>query len=368
MAVPKTPIWPAEPHTLAKHEILRRYLGPWYAILLRGGFPEIVYLDGFAGPGAYTGGEPGSPFVAVQTFLNHPQRPPNGKVTCIFIEENRNRFKHLEAQLAEIDLPAGIEVFTFHGAFEKQAQRLLQEPQKYGLGRTPTFAFVDPFGFEGLSMGVLARIVKPTASEVFVTFMIDAIERWIFHPDEAVTRHLDAMFGTGAWGAACDLQPVTRRRFLQDLYIQQLQTIAKLRYGRPFEMRDWHGNAIYSLIFGTSGEKGLEVMKESMWRVDTGGAFVFSDATDPDQAVLFVDEPQLHSLRRRICDRFRGTQTLADEVLRFTVVETAFLRKHARGILRALEDEGLIRAVEGTRKKTRSYPAGTVLEFSSSCS
>lgn len=57
MTVPKETIWPLDPHTLAKHEILRRYLEAWFPIVGRYSH-RIVYIDGFAGPGRYAGGEP----------------------------------------------------------------------------------------------------------------------------------------------------------------------------------------------------------------------------------------------------------------------------------------------------------------------
>ena len=60
MAAPKQTIWKLEPHTRAKHEILKRYLQAWI-ILSQGRFPEILYIDGFAGPGEYEGGKPDLP-------------------------------------------------------------------------------------------------------------------------------------------------------------------------------------------------------------------------------------------------------------------------------------------------------------------
>jgi three-Cys-motif partner protein len=67
-------VWPLEPHTRAKHEILRRYLEAWSAILSLGGFPTIAYVDGFAGPGAYDNGEDGSPIIALKSALTHQMR------------------------------------------------------------------------------------------------------------------------------------------------------------------------------------------------------------------------------------------------------------------------------------------------------
>ena len=45
-------IWPLEPHTKAKHEILKYYLGAWFPILAKGS-GRIVYIDGFAFLGYY---------------------------------------------------------------------------------------------------------------------------------------------------------------------------------------------------------------------------------------------------------------------------------------------------------------------------
>src|SRR6266446_7528365 len=73
MAAPRTTVWELEPHTRAKHEILRRYLQAWMPILAQGGFKNILYIDGFAGPGRYAGGEDGSPIIAVS--LTSPIRP-----------------------------------------------------------------------------------------------------------------------------------------------------------------------------------------------------------------------------------------------------------------------------------------------------
>lgn len=57
---PDSTQWRLEPHTAAKHEILRRYMNAWFPIL--GSYHgRVVFLDGFAGPGIYADGEPGSP-------------------------------------------------------------------------------------------------------------------------------------------------------------------------------------------------------------------------------------------------------------------------------------------------------------------
>lgn len=70
--MPDETIWPLDQHTRAKHELLRRYLGAWFPILTYAGYHgRVMFLDGFAGPGIYSNGEPGSPIIALNTLVNH---------------------------------------------------------------------------------------------------------------------------------------------------------------------------------------------------------------------------------------------------------------------------------------------------------
>ena len=58
--------WKAEPHTLAKIEMLMAYLHAYFPILgtSKRGQP-FLYVDGFAGPGEYTNSPTGSPLAAL---------------------------------------------------------------------------------------------------------------------------------------------------------------------------------------------------------------------------------------------------------------------------------------------------------------
>jgi len=65
-----TTVWDLEPHTEAKHEILKRYLQAWFPIMSKWN-GRILYIDGFAGPGEYSNGDPGSPLIAINTAIEH---------------------------------------------------------------------------------------------------------------------------------------------------------------------------------------------------------------------------------------------------------------------------------------------------------
>jgi three-Cys-motif partner protein len=115
VAVPKDTIWPIEPHTSAKHQILRKYLDAWLPIL--GTYNKrIIYVDGFAGPGRYTGGEPGSPIVALEAALTHQAKLP-GELVFLFIEKKTDRADHLSAEIAKLQLTPSFKVQVQRGSF-----------------------------------------------------------------------------------------------------------------------------------------------------------------------------------------------------------------------------------------------------------
>src|SRR5436305_15157217 len=93
-------VWRANPHTIAKHRILSGYLKAWMPILSRryGASSrkprEILFIDGFAGPGRYEGGEDGSPIIAIKAALNYP-RLLQLPISFLFIEQDEPRFLQL---------------------------------------------------------------------------------------------------------------------------------------------------------------------------------------------------------------------------------------------------------------------------------
>jgi three-Cys-motif partner protein len=336
MAAPKSTVWELQPHSRAKHEILRRYLKAWIPILSQGGFPHVLYIDGFAGPGRYARGEDGSPIIALRAALEH--RTAIKTALFLFVEKRTDRANTLEAVIGDLTLPENVRVKVAAGqSFEKAFGSLRQFYSSRGRPLPPTFAFIDPFGWTGAPFSILKEIMSCPSCEVLVTFMYEEINRFIGHPDQET--NFDTFFGTRDWRAGIELpDPQRRNRFLHDLYMGQLQGQAGAKHVRSFEMRNESDVTDYYLFYATNSLLGLKKMKEAMWKVDEAGEFSFSDATDPNQFVLFDKEPRFDTLRRQILDRFRGQETTVGEVEEFVVAETAFRETHyKRHVLQPLE-------------------------------
>ena len=356
MAAPRQTIWPLEPHTRAKHEILKRYLQAWMVILSQGKFPELLYVDGFAGPGEYAGGEAGSPIIALDTALGF-QPPLTAKLHFLFVEERCDRADHLRQQVALRALPPNFSIIveggvTFEAAFGKLYPTFLRN------GRLmPTFAFIDPFGWTGAPFNLVKQILAQRNCEVFVNFMYEEINRFIGHPDQVA--NFDSFFGTDEWRrCVTESNPRVRNRCLHDLYLGQLHTQAA--FVRSFEMSNARDVTDYYLFYATSELVGLKKMKEAMWKADESREFRFSDATDPNQFVLFEKAPNFPTLQGRIVAKFAGKDVSVGDIDRFVVVETAFRESHYKGILKELEKLGRLKAINassGRRAGTFGDPA-----------
>ena len=148
-------IWNSSDHTRAKLAILKGYLNAWFPIFAQT-WPKIVYIDGFAGPGVYAGGEEGSPVVALRAAREHSQRDKFGEIVFWFVEQDGKRHEHLEKVLREkfpdMKNEDGdqFQYHVVHGEFAQSVESTLDEIEVQNQNLAPTFAFVDPFGFSNM--------------------------------------------------------------------------------------------------------------------------------------------------------------------------------------------------------------------------
>ncbi len=353
MGAPRTTVWKIEPHTQAKHEILRRYLEAWTAILGSGAFKTIAYVDGFAGPGVYENGEEGSPIIALKAALVQKDHI-TAEVRFLFIEKEQERADHLDECIKKLSLPSNFRVrvvggTTFEDGFRKY---LLQPFRDAGKGLPPTFAFIDPFGWKGVPLQLIGEILSTPHCEILFNFMYEEINRFIAHPNHP--DDFDRLFGTNARdGVPPAGDTDARRAFFHDLYVRQLHEVAGARYVRSFEMRNRNDATDYFLFFATNSRKGIEKMKAAMWRVDESGTFRFSDATAgaTQLALAFTTAPDFTALRRAILGRFAGQVAEVADVEEFVIADTPFRETHYKKILADLERSQLVVPVDPTHDR-----------------
>ena len=363
MSTPQKTTWEIEPHTLAKHEILRRYLGAWFPILGTA-FQNIVYIDGFCGPGRYDGGEVGSPIIALREAKKHRERLQKNRLIFYFVDERPDRISQLNDELEQIDRPDNYEITTVSREFEYEFRDLLNNFEKVEFQKAPIFAFIDPFGFKGVPFKLVQQLLKKPSTEVFINIMADSINRFLEHPDKATRQHISDLFGTTDVFKIAQDNGNRIENLLRLLYQKQLKKHAQ--FVRYFEMRNSKNRPIYYLFFATNNSLGHLRMKQAFWRVDSASGIRFSDATNPNQLVLFeLDESP--TLAKQLQNEFIDQKVQVKQVRDFVINETSFLPKHLTKALRLLEKEKeiYVQALksDGNMRRKNSFPDEAIITF-----
>ena len=348
MSDPKDTIYEADPHTRAKHAILREYLKRWLPILSRqarnvGSEQRLLYVDGFAGAGEYTNNVQGSPLVAIEAAAQH-SHDFTVPIVFVFIEQRKDRVDHLRTLIATKKHPIlgtkQLVVKPIEGDCETEVLRIIGEHEKKGHKLGPAFFFLDQFGYSSFSMNLIRRILSEDVCEVF------SYLNWnLLHPfmtDPTKWAGITKAFGGDEWRSVLDLHGQVKEERFKDVYMTALHDRGVAKYTFPFAMRDEHDRVIYWLFFCTNNIRGLEEMKRAMWTVDRSGGFEFSDKhsaqmgkpfsvddewlanhlfAEHENGVLTVDDIRKYVLTKTPCHSFRDALAILERTERLDPVD-----------------------------------------------
>ena len=109
----------------------------------------------------------GSPLIMLHSLVHHKMFKPTSKhFLFLYIEADEENYKLLtEAvnrfQATQVPWPANIEIHVSRSRFDDVRVNGIETYILTAPSRQATFLFIDPFGFTGFSMELLARICQP---------------------------------------------------------------------------------------------------------------------------------------------------------------------------------------------------------------
>ncbi len=354
-----------EPHTDAKHRILRYYLECWFPIL-GNSFDKLAYIDGFAGAGIYDDDAPGSPIIALNV-ANGSINKHKADVHFWFIEKDPDTALSLEEQIDEIrkDLSPRLHINDIlKSSFESAFPPLVSDLQDRH-DRLPIFAFIDPFGYKDVKMETLINFLANPHCEIFVTFMSKFVSRFLKLDTDKDIENFNDFFGTDKWKCCNALKGRKKINCLLGVYAEKLQSHG-VKHIKMFEMNDKNNYPLYSLVFATNSDKGFDIMKQAMVKTAENFSFRFSDAVDPKQTFLYPlgSTEWQKTASTQIYKHFRGKEVLIEVIKDYVMVDALYI--YRSGILQYLEDADppKIEVVPQNKKRRRgTYPDGTMIRF-----
>lgn len=340
--------WVYTEHARVKHEIQRRYLGAWLAILGHSMSP-LVLFDGFAGRGRYTGGEPGSPLLFWQRAVEavEAERPKEVEIECVELDEEN--FAELSGEIDALSHP-NVSIEARNGYFAEEATRKSEELA----GRDwtpPVFWTADPFGFSGVPLEVIRKLMATDRWEVMITFMVRDMRRFL--AEENFQAPLNEFFGEEVWRDCLDLEPGEDREQKLLLTYSKVVRESVADFATPFRVfEDDRTQTLYYLIHLTNSPLGMRKMKEAMVKQSPDMTFWPVTKRDPNQIALDVAEEEPYpSLQKHLEERFGGQSLSFVEIMNKDYPEGAWVESHYRKALLALEKSG-----QASVERNRSTP------------
>lgn len=325
--------WPADAHTVTKHQILKNYFDAWAPILGQARTVqarELLFVDGFAGPGQYSTGEPGSPIVAIKAILDHSHAMPR-PVRFLMIERRVDRFQLLRTQLHSLGQRIGesgrvIVDEPILGDCDEEIRRFIARRHREKAPIGPALFFLDQFGYANVPMDLIRAIMVHTNCEVLSYLNCKRMNAYL--SDETKWPTITAAYGDESWKPALSLSGRKRQEHLIEVYKRQIQLLGGVKYVLSFSMFGKSNELLYWLIFSTNNLAGLEQMKKAMWRADASGLFRFSDRDAADrQAVLcFEDMKSDEYHAAELSKRLSGRTMSEDELRVFVLTQTSFYK------------------------------------------
>lgn len=363
---------PIQPHTEAKHDILKYHLGAWFPILGRSS-DRLQYIDGFAGPGEYEGGEPGSPILGLRVVADHIYITDfvraRKRFDFLFVEREQSFADSLRARVFETAWPETFNIDVRNGEFEIVFRDLLDRLESSRTAMPPTLLFIDPFGSAGFPMELLTRLGNYRRIDILINFNYVDLVRWLL-PDPTKHITLDRLYGDQRWRSALQMEGDERKEFLIQEYGRALRE-ANWR-GTNFEMINSQNQTQYYLFFGTRSSRGMQVIKGAMRSVSPDGLFRYRDRTDPAQQ-RFMGMGREDEYPKEIADylvnKYHGLVVAKDTITEEDVAwHPVWIERDLTAALKLLEHSASpqitdVRNSDGRPRRRNSYRPGCLITF-----
>lgn len=338
-----------------KARIVQKYFYAWAKVIIPSAKhreKKIAYIDLYAGPGRYKDGAASTPLMILERAVEDADLKT--MLVTFFNDANQD---HTNSLQAEIDKLAGVETLTYKphiscGEIDEDAETYFNQTKLI-----PSFSFVDPFGYKGLSLQIVNGVIKDWGCDCVFFFNYNRINAGISNP--LVKDHMDALFGVERADRLRKMLPEKSPEKREELILEELaQAIKEMggKYVLPFRFKNARGTRTsHSLIFVSKHFKGYEVMKDIMAKessvTDQGVAsFTYSPA-DASTPLLFSLARPFDVLKDEILATFSGKRRTMKQIYEQHSVDTPFVSRNYKDALLTLEKEGKITAEPAKRNK-----------------
>jgi three-Cys-motif partner protein len=328
-----------------KAAIVFKYFCAWANIIGSISPKKIGYLDFFSGPGKYQDGNDSTPILILKEAI----RIPKIRQTLVTMFQDAN-----DAYIAELKLNVGnipnIDQLKFapYIATNKVDEDITKKLTEISL--IPSLIFIDPFGYNGLSLGLLGSAIKDWGCDCIFFFNYNRINAAI--NNSVFTNNVNLIFGKEIAdklrlevdGKGAD----ERQRLIMERLAEALNSV-KGKFKIEFKFyQEGSKKTSHYVVLVTKHQKGYEVMKETMaslsGSVDGVPTYEYQPKKDPPvTGDLFAKKKnKIVDLAEELAVKFAGQAIKVKDIYHKHNVDTPYISNNYKKALMHLESENRI--------------------------
>jgi three-Cys-motif partner protein len=353
--------------TKLKLEILSRYIGEWFQVIVNLDFFRTIYLyDFFAGSGTDSAGYHGSPIIMLTHLIrNCSKLKEKNKTAELLLNDNAaEKIEKLKINCSKLfdncNKNMNCSCFSNNNCsvisvrFENKDFKILfpEEHKKLQAKINPyCFMFIDQYGIKEVDASIF--IMLSSLKHTDILFFTATAHAKRFSRTEGFQKYLnfddDFEFSE------------KNHRELCNHYTSLIPKNSEFHVA-PFSIKKEDTGMICGLIFGSNNLYGIEKFLQVAWKIDnlTGEANYDIDDDDirPDDPPLFRDlykPKKLDRFEKNLKEYLRVERT-NKEIYEFTLLE-GFLPSYTNQILGEIEKNNhlKIRTISGEARKRGYY-------------
>ena len=324
-----------------KARIVEKYFTAWARVIMptvKKKDKRLAYIDLFAGPGRYNDGTLSTPLLVIQKAIEDPDM----RQMLVTVFNDKDPANASALRKAILELP-GIERLTYQPQIknEEVGEKIVKMFE--GNRLVPTFFFVDPWGYKGLSLGLINSVLKDWGCDCIFFFNYNRINMGL--NNESVHEHMNVLFGKqradGLRTKLEGLSPSDREALIVEELSQALKEMGG-RYVLPFTFKNADGTrTTHHLIFVSKHPRGYGIMKdimakESSEQMQDVPSFEYSPASR-DFPLLFGLTTPLSDLEGLLMGAFAGETLTMQEVYERHNVGRPYVKANYKSALTSLE-------------------------------
>lgn len=244
----------------AKHQILERYLKAFTPIV-GSRADEIVYVDCFAGPWKSKSPDLSDTSFhrAIAVLQSVKLQGRCKRVRALLIENDASRYELLKSYASSV---AGIEVIAQRWDFDVSVPRIVSfvRDTKTPREKVFPFVFIDPWGWEAVTIDRIRPLLRLDPGEVLITFMSSFVNRFLSDP----TKPFERLLG----GSEVRRLRELHGEELEDELVSSYATAVKNAGGYSFScavpvMDPKRDRFLFHMVFATRHIRGVEEFKNA---------------------------------------------------------------------------------------------------------